>query len=250
MTFKHESYLCSSWEFNWLQYFDVSVLMPFPYSLKWELKLKTAEVGHCNLPLWNFFGNFWMTNSRVFCGNLFLWLREPLISSLVFAITLVDRLNHFLKFWTVSPTLVASPIPQKWKIIYLNCREVRFRFDFSSPACLRTQPGQTCRLFCTFELIRNPFWPNGLFMPPPLHTPTLQSCPKFGSAWAEASILTDMQNLHLLQYSIINTVTEYQNSIHGCFLLLESNLDLWDGNRCFTDRLLKYLIARAAKKFA
>ena len=38
-----------------------------------------------------------------------------------------------------------------------------------------------------------------------------------------------MQDLHLLQHSVTNTVTEYQNNIHGCFPLLESNLDLWDG---------------------
>ena len=56
-----------------------------------------------------------------------------------------------------------------------------------------------------------------------------------------------MQDLHLLRYSITNTVTEYQNSIHGCFPLLESNLGLWDGNRCFTDGLLKCLLARTTK---
>ena len=67
---------------------------------------------------------------------------------------------------------------------------------------------------------------NGLFLPPLLHTPTLQPHPKFGSTQAEASVLTDMQDLHLLLYSITNKVTEYQNSIHGCFRLLESNLDL------------------------
>ena len=58
-----------------------------------------------------------------------------------------------------------------------------------------------------------------------------------------------MQDLHLLRYSIINTVTKYQNSIHGCiWSIRESNLDLWDGNRCFTDRLLKCLVARATKE--
>ena len=82
---------------------------------------------------------------------------------------------------------------------------------------LRTQPGQNFWLFCTSELIRNPFWPKDLFMLPLLHTPTLQPHPKFGTTYGEASILTDMQNLHLLQYSITYTVTEYQNSIHGCY---------------------------------
>ena len=56
---------------NLFQYFDVSVLMPFPYSLIWELKLETAQLGHCNLSLWNFFEHFWMTNSHAFVGNNF-----------------------------------------------------------------------------------------------------------------------------------------------------------------------------------
>ena len=48
-------------------------------------------------------------------------------------------------------------------------------------SCLRIQPGQFFRLFCSSELIRNPFWPNGLFMSPLLHTPTLQPRSKFVS---------------------------------------------------------------------
>ena len=44
-------------------------------------------------------------------------------------------------------------------------------------------------------------------MPPLLHTP-LPIRTKFGSTQAEASILTDMQDLHLLRYSITNAVTE------------------------------------------
>ena len=64
-----ESYSCSSGEFNLFQYFGVSVLMPFPHSLIWEMKLDTAKIDHCNLSLWNFFEDFWMTNSHVFRGN-------------------------------------------------------------------------------------------------------------------------------------------------------------------------------------
>ena len=38
---------------------------------RWESNLETAEVGHCNLSLWNFFEHFWMTNSHVFVGIIF-----------------------------------------------------------------------------------------------------------------------------------------------------------------------------------
>ena len=114
---------------------------------------------------------------------------------------------------------------------------------------LKIRPRQNFWLFCTSELIRNPFWPKDLFMLPLLHTPTLQPHPKFGTTYGEASILTDMQNLHLLQYSITYTVTEYQNSIHGCFPHLELNLDLWDGSQCFTDRLLRWFLTKATKEF-
>ena len=59
-----------------------------------------------------------------------------LVSSLLFEIILVDRLHHFVKFWTVSSNSVASPMPQNWKIMHLNCREVRFKSDLSKKSYL------------------------------------------------------------------------------------------------------------------
>ena len=75
-------------------------------------------------------------------------LREPLISSLVFEITLVDRLHHVVKFWPVSPNSVASTISQNWKIIHLNCKEVRFRFDRSKKSYpnFEHNPSYSCNL--------------------------------------------------------------------------------------------------------
>ena len=57
----------------------------------------------------------------------------------------------------------------------------------------------------------------------------------------KTSILTDMQGLYLLPYSFANTVTEHQNSVHGCFPLLWLNVEFWDGNQCVTDGLSKCL---------
>ena len=48
----------------------------------------------------------------MFFGELIFVIEESLVSSLVFEITLVDRLHHFVKFSTVSPKSVVSPIPQ------------------------------------------------------------------------------------------------------------------------------------------
>ena len=50
-------------------------------------------------------------------------------------------------------------------------------------------------------------------------------------------------------YFFINTLTEHQKIIQGCFPPLESNQDLWDGNWCFTNELLKCLVPRATKEF-
>ena len=66
-------------------------------------------------------------------------------------------------------------------------------------------------------------------------------------------ILTDLQHQNLTTtcwYFFINTVTEHQKSVHGCFPLLDSNLDVWDGNRCFTNELLKCFVPRATKEFS
>ena len=65
-------------------------------------------------------------------------------------------------------------------------------------------------------------------------------------------ILTDMQDPNLTTtcwYFFINILTGHQKSVQGCFPLLESNLDLWDENRCFTNGLLKCLVPRATKEF-
>ena len=47
--------------------------------------------------------------------KLILWLRKSLVSSLVFEITLVDTLHHFVKFCTVPPNSITSPITQNLK---------------------------------------------------------------------------------------------------------------------------------------
>ena len=65
-------------------------------------------------------------------------------------------------------------------------------------------------------------------------------------------ILTDMQDPNLTTtcwYFFINTLTGHQKSVQGCFPFLESNLGLWDENRCFTNGLLKCLVPRATKEF-
>ena len=117
----------------------------------------------------------------------------------------------------------------------------------------RIHSGQTFPLFCTLELIRNSFWPNMLFMPPLCHTTTLLSrISNFVLNKQKLVILTDMQDPNLTSiywYFYINTVTERQKSVHGFFPLLESNLGLWDGNRFFTNELLKCWIPRATKEF-
>ena len=117
----------------------------------------------------------------------------------------------------------------------------------------RIHSGQRFLLFCTLELIRNSFWPNMLFMPPLCHIPTLLSrISNFVLNKQKLVILTDMQDPNLTTifwYFYINTVTERQKSVHGFFPLLESNLGLWDGNRFFTNELLKCWIPRATKEF-
>ena len=115
----------------------------------------------------------------------------------------------------------------------------------------RIQFRQTCALFCTSKLIRILIWGNRLFMPPLRLIPTLQPCLKFCSKQASyfdrhARLITKHS---LLQYSFTATVTEYQKSAYGCFPLVKLNLDLWDGNRCFADRLLKYLVPTVTKEF-
>ena len=58
-----------------------------------------------------------------------------------------------------------------------------------------------------------------------------------------------MRDLYLLPYCFANTVTEHQNSVHGCFLLWLLNLGFWDGNWCFTDELSKRLVPRPTKDY-
>ena len=116
----------------------------------------------------------------------------------------------------------------------------------------RIHSGQTFPLFCTSKLIRNLFWLNMLFLPPLHHTPALQPYLRFCSKQAKTSYFDryarPKPNHNLLRYFFINAVTEHQKSVHRCFPLLESNLNLWNGNRCFTNGLLKCLVPRATKK--
>ena len=75
--------------------------MPFPYSLIWQLKLETTEVGHCNLSLCNFFEQFWITNSHVFLRELVFVIEKACSQQFSFEITLLDRFYHL----TVLPKL-------------------------------------------------------------------------------------------------------------------------------------------------
>lgn len=78
-----------------------------------------------------------MTNSHVFSRNQFLWLRKSsLVSSLVFEIAYPDTLHYFVEFWTVLPNSIASPIPQNWKIVRLNCKEVSLSSNTIHPTHL------------------------------------------------------------------------------------------------------------------
>ena len=43
--------------------------MPFDCSFNIGTEIGDAEVGHCNLFLWNFFEHSWKTTSHVFSGN-------------------------------------------------------------------------------------------------------------------------------------------------------------------------------------
>ena len=91
-----------------------------------------------------------------------------------------------------------------------------------------------------------------LYVPPLRHNPTLQPHLKFCPKQAKTSYFDRYPRPkpnHTCWYLFINTVTEHQKSVHGRFPLLESNLDVWDGNRCFTNRLLKCLVPRATKAF-
>lgn len=67
-------------------------------------------------------------------------------------------------------------------------------------------------------------------MPPLLHTPTLQPLLKFYPKQAKSSYFDQyagpIPKHDLLKQSFTSTVTEHQESVHGCFPLLESNLDL------------------------
>ena len=54
---------------------------------------------------------------------------------------------------------------------------------------------------------------------------------------------------HNLPRCFTKIVTEHQENVYGCFPLLELNLDLLDGNRCFTDKLLICIVPRATKEF-
>ena len=67
-------------------------------------------------------------------------------------------------------------------------------------------------------------------MHPLVHTPTLQPSLKFCSKEAKTSYFDryarPIPKYDLLRYSFTNTATEHQTSVHGCFLLLELNLDL------------------------
>ena len=60
-----ESYSYSSWEFNWCQYFDTSVLMQFNMGIE----IGDGRGRPLQLISLEFFEHFWMTNSHVFCGN-------------------------------------------------------------------------------------------------------------------------------------------------------------------------------------
>ena len=67
-------------------------------------------------------------------------------------------------------------------------------------------------------------------MPPLLDTPTLQShlkfCPKQEKSSYFDQYARPIPKHNLLKQSCTSTVTGHQESVHGCFPLLESNLDL------------------------
>ena len=120
-------------------------------------------------------------------------------------------------------------------------------------SCQIIHSGQTVPQSYTSELIRNSFWPNMSFKYPLRHIPTfhyhLRFCPKQEKTRFLDRYARPKPNHNLLWYFFTKTVIKHQKSVHRCFPLLESNLNLWDGNRCFTSGLLKCLVSRATKEF-